>query len=950
MFRSLLFGCLVFACTAAAQEGCPLAPSLEKPSSTENMFSDAQEVDLGDAMAETIALHVNVIQDEGPTAHLRDLGMRLVQHLPPTHLNFRFYLADLPEVNAFSIAGGRVYVSRKLVAFVQSDDELAGVLAHELGHIVTHQTALEMTHAFRELGVTHVSDRADIFRRFHEYVENASGTRRSKRHGEERDQLQADQIAIYAAARAGFPPQAMIEFWDRFNELHGKTGSWWSDMFGTTTPQEHRLREMLKNTAALPSSCVDHRSETGEASFRLWQEEVVGFDDSQHAESLPGLIEKKKLTNRLRSEFTNLRFSPDGKYILAQDDGGINVLSREPFAFLFYIPAPDAHDAHFSPDSSLIVFHTQGLRVETWAVGDRKRRSVHEITLREACMQTDLSLDGNTLACLDSQFSLLLVNVADSTVLYRQQKFFAPSLSELVTLLFGRVAAPSDNADSGAPADALRFINVEFSPDGKFLLASHGVAHFESGILGGQPVAAPTSVLLYDLANRHPVSVPGSIKNIVGTSFAFVGPDKIVGINATSPQKSPVLKFPSGEKVEEVQLGVDISLRGATRGDFLFVGPLKDYPLGILDLASRHIDVEIKQKTADMYDGVFLTERVNGELALHMKEAPAPLAVARIPESGIGKIKAAAVSSDLNYLAISTRSRGVLWDISHDTRVFYTRAFTGAGVDSSALYADFPKFEANPRQLVRLHFDRSPPGIADVKERLVVQHGLFLTEIKPRNRNGTPWSDADLQIEDLASGNVLWSRHFNKDMPTVNFTPQAASVLLWWRMFQPGAQAELHNLPELKTSYGKDDYLCEVADAHVGGLMGYFIAKTKGGSLRFLNGTANRNWAVLEATGDQDVVYTLPMGEEKSHFFGTHPIISSLGLLALETGKREVAVYDVTTSDEFQHYTFAEPVAFKAFSADGATLLVFTNDQTVYLLDMKRPSPAQSVAGATPVH
>src|SRR5579872_3258379 len=46
----------------------------------------------GHAMAETIALHVNVIHNEELTGHLRDLGNRLVQHLPPTHLNFRFYL------------------------------------------------------------------------------------------------------------------------------------------------------------------------------------------------------------------------------------------------------------------------------------------------------------------------------------------------------------------------------------------------------------------------------------------------------------------------------------------------------------------------------------------------------------------------------------------------------------------------------------------------------------------------------------------------------------------------------------------------------------------------------------------------------------------------------------------------------------------------------------------
>ena len=87
----------------------------------------------------------------------------MVQHLPPTQLKFRFYLMELPEVNAFSIAGGRVYVSRKMVALAKTDDELAGVLAHELGHIVTHQIAIEMTTRLRDvLSVKQVGDRTDV--------------------------------------------------------------------------------------------------------------------------------------------------------------------------------------------------------------------------------------------------------------------------------------------------------------------------------------------------------------------------------------------------------------------------------------------------------------------------------------------------------------------------------------------------------------------------------------------------------------------------------------------------------------------------------------------------------------------------------------------------------------------------------------------------------------------
>jgi predicted Zn-dependent protease len=326
--HSVLLFALIFCgiVPARPQQNCPLPPSLQSISPADNMFSDQQEVDLGDAMAEAVALRVNIIQNDELTAHLRELGNRLIQHLPSTKLNFRFFLIDLPQINAFSIAGGRVYVSRKIVAFARNDDELAGVLAHELGHVVTHQSAIEMTRAFREiLSVTQVAGRDDVFRKFHQYAENVSRQRHRSRGEEEKHQIVADQVSVYALARAGFNVQAFPEFWDRFAELHGKTGTWVSDLVGSTTPAQHRLRDMIKNVGALPPGCADQAMSANETEFKAWQAAVVDFDNGTRSEILPGLISKHRLSARLRPEITNLRFSPNGKYILAQDDGALRV-------------------------------------------------------------------------------------------------------------------------------------------------------------------------------------------------------------------------------------------------------------------------------------------------------------------------------------------------------------------------------------------------------------------------------------------------------------------------------------------------------------------------------------------------------------------------------------------------------------------------------------------------
>jgi hypothetical protein len=962
--------CLLLLLASAAlsvqgEQNCPLPPSLQSASSVENIFSDQQEVYLGDAMAETIALHVNVVQNDDLGAHLSDLGRRLVQYLPPSKLNFRFFLIDLPEVNAFSIAGGRVYVSRKIVAFARNDDEIAGVLAHELGHIVTHQTAIEMTRAFREvLGVNDVGSRDDVFRKYHQYLENVA-RRRSRASDEgEKKQIVADQVSVFALARAGFDVKTFPEFWDRFAGLHRKTGSWISDLFGATTPAQHRLREMINNMGILPPGCADHRPTVNEAEFKTWQDLVVDSDIGARPEALAGLISKRRLTDRLRPEITNLRFSPDGRYILAQDDGGIHVVSRDPFRFLFYIPSPDAGEAKFSADSKLIMFSTTGMRVELWSVTEQKRKLVREITVRSPCLQTELSPDGNTLACLDTEHALKLINLSDASVLYEEKGFWHPSPHQLLNLLLTEIQERKEQESSAS----LHFVNMAFTPDGHYFLAAYGTPRLEahqSYTVENRPVMGPNGegdivkavrpsiqyyaeyspgFLMFDLATRSKTSAPSSIRDEVGLSFSFLGPDRIVGINYKAPQKSRVLKFPSGETLAETVFWQGLNLRAATHGDFLIVGPLKDYPLGVMDLATRENKVVIKQSAADIYDGLILTEQVTGHLALHRKDKSAPLAVLVLPEGNLGEVRASAASPDLNFLAVSSRTRGAAWDVSHDFRAVQMRRFSAVGFDGAALYVDLPEFQSFARQTAEIHLDTGAHSFRELnKDDVAVQNGLYLIVTKPR-KEGVNRSNADIDVRDIRSGSLLWSRYFPDEVPSISFDPEIGTGILRWQVSETAAHKELQGLPQLNQRAEKDDYLCEVLDAKSGARLSAFILKSNHGSLHFLDVKANQKWAVVEASGDQLIAYAIPSGEEQTQFFGSDPVLSTSGLLAFHNDKREVTLYDLATSEQRQQYVFAQPVVSKIFSADGKRLLIFTADQTVYFFDVTAGTATEKVA------
>jgi predicted Zn-dependent protease len=139
LFPALAF-CAAFALPSAGQDqppACPIPPNLQL-SPPKYIFTPEQEIELGDVFSEHIEQEFHIIDDPKLTAYLNDLAQRIVAQLPPTGLHFQVYLYDDAVPNAFSVAGGRIYVSRKLVAFVKDEAELAGLLGHEMGHIVSH--------------------------------------------------------------------------------------------------------------------------------------------------------------------------------------------------------------------------------------------------------------------------------------------------------------------------------------------------------------------------------------------------------------------------------------------------------------------------------------------------------------------------------------------------------------------------------------------------------------------------------------------------------------------------------------------------------------------------------------------------------------------------------------------------------------------------------------------
>jgi ribosomal protein L35AE/L33A len=928
MMISIRIGCLAlllmsgFTRAAAQSEpACPVPPEVDAPVGV-NFFTPQQEIELGDILAEQLEHRYRLVEDDALTAYLNHAAQRILEQLPPNELHFQVFLYDDSEANAFSLPGGRIYISRKLVAFVHNEDELAGLLGHEMGHIISRQMAIQQSALLQKvLGVTAVTDRQDIASKYNQLLDNAARKPevfRQIMEREEAHQYVADRIALYAEANAGYSPQALLAFWDRFAQTHGNSGGTFSVWFGLTTPEQKRLGEMRKSLAAMPPSCLMKTGTTAGPDFFAWQAAVVDYSGPGHRESLPGMLSKKTLNPPLRGDLTTLKFSGDGKYALAQDDSSIFVLSRDPFALLFRFDAPDAVAAQFTPDSKDIVYNTRALRVENWNIESRKRLSAHEVTILGGCTQSLLSPDGKYLACLSESFDFKVYAIASSELIFSKKQFFTPgTFSDLLQLFLLRLD----------PTGEVQLIHIGFSTDARYVVASHG----------------PDSVAI-DLTTRSPVAMHGSLHSDVGGGFAFITPDTLVVEDRYNTHNSAIVQFPSGKILQKVLIG-DQRIAPAAHGDFLLLRPLADAPVGVFDLKSQKLILAHKKTAAlDVYDQQFIVERTSGEVDLMDLVSRTPLAKVELSLGPLSGLLAKAVSPDFKWLALSGSTRGAVWQLEPMTRDYFLRSFHGAYFDGDrTLFADFPKEKDVDRTIARADLARQDlnPGIPIPAETSAVQYGPLLMIRKPAGKDHDLFQNLTLETQNARTGQVLWSTTFSKEAPEIFVTPEVNRVSFEWRLDENAAKAEVRKNPALQTRYAatKDPKwarLIEVVEGDTGKPAGVVLVDTGKGSFTVSTIFAAADWVFVGDGANRTLIYSLSTGELKGTVFGSHTFAPATGQsFAVQPTDSEIQFYALPSLEKRGRLVFSSPIAMKEFAADSARIFVLTKNQDCYTFDAK---------------
>jgi predicted Zn-dependent protease len=224
--RHLVIGVIVAASTAACG------------------ISTQQEVQMGAEYSAQINQQLPIVQDAEINRYINVLGDSLARVADARGLDYHFFIVNAAEVNAFAVPGGYVYVNRGLIDRTQNLSQLAGVLGHEIGHVVRRHSVEQMEKAQgANLGLVLGCTLINICNSpVTEAAVNIGGTALFAKFSRD-DERESDRDAVATLVRAGINPQGIPEMFQILLNERNRNSAAVDSWFSTHPGEEDRIRE-----------------------------------------------------------------------------------------------------------------------------------------------------------------------------------------------------------------------------------------------------------------------------------------------------------------------------------------------------------------------------------------------------------------------------------------------------------------------------------------------------------------------------------------------------------------------------------------------------------------------------------------------------------------------------------------------------------------------------------
>ena len=214
-----------------------------------NLISVEEEWRLGAQLAQDINSKVRLNNDPEVNAYVRRLGQAIVAQTPMRNLPWQFHVVDDPAINAFALPGGHVYVHTGLINAADNASELAGVMGHEISHVVARHSTEQIT---RQYGISVIASMVlgqdpNALAALAAQIAAGGALARFSREAER----EADELGIQYMHAAGYDPRGMASMFQELLENEKSQPGKVESFFATHPLTTDRVRDAQRRAESL---------------------------------------------------------------------------------------------------------------------------------------------------------------------------------------------------------------------------------------------------------------------------------------------------------------------------------------------------------------------------------------------------------------------------------------------------------------------------------------------------------------------------------------------------------------------------------------------------------------------------------------------------------------------------------------------------------------------------
>jgi predicted Zn-dependent protease len=214
-----------------------------------NLFSEAREIQMGRDADQQISASFGLYPDQQLAEYVAELGSNLASKSERPQLPWTFRVLDDPTVNAFALPGGYIYVTRGILAYLDSEAELAGVVGHEIGHVTAQHSVHRMSsQQLAQIGLGVGMILSPELAKYGQLASTGLGLLFLKFSRD--DETQADELGLRYMGRENYDPKEMAQVMAMLDGVSQSAGGGRIPEWLSTHPDPGNRKEHIQGLIA----------------------------------------------------------------------------------------------------------------------------------------------------------------------------------------------------------------------------------------------------------------------------------------------------------------------------------------------------------------------------------------------------------------------------------------------------------------------------------------------------------------------------------------------------------------------------------------------------------------------------------------------------------------------------------------------------------------------------